>query len=128
MHALPPRRLLPCLLALLCASPLIHADTPAAITDLDAVKVTGSYESEAVRQERARLERIAGGTNLIQPQKLARLATLRDALDYQPGIVVQDFFGGFDQPRLNIRGSGIQSNPLNRGVLLLQDEIGRAHV
>lgn len=121
MHALPPHRLLPCLLALLCASPLIHADTPAAITDLDAVKVTGSYESEAVRQERARLERIAGGTNLIQPQKLARLATLRDALDYQPGIVVQDFFGGFDQPRLNIRGSGIQSNPLNRGVLLLQD-------
>src|SRR5690606_25868279 len=46
---------------------------------------------------------------------------LRDVLDYQPGIVVQEFFGGLDQPRLNIRGSGIQSNPVNRGVLLMQD-------
>ncbi|MDD2711925.1 MAG: TonB-dependent receptor, partial [Simplicispira sp.] len=34
---------------------------------------------------------------------------------------LQDFFGGTDQPRLSIRGSGIQSNPVNRGVLLLQD-------
>ena len=33
--------------------------------------------------------------------------------------MVQDFFGATDQPRLSIRGSGIQSNPLNRGVLLL---------
>lgn len=71
--------------------------------------------------ERARLQQVPGGTNLAQPQQEARLATLRDALDYQPGIVIQDFFGGTDQPRLNIRGSGIQSNPVNRGVLLLQD-------
>lgn len=71
--------------------------------------------------ERARLARIPGGTNLAEPQKEARLATLRDALDYQPSIVLQDFFGGTDQPRLSIRGSGIQSNPVNRGVLLLQD-------
>ncbi|NYT59934.1 TonB-dependent receptor [Alcaligenaceae bacterium] len=71
--------------------------------------------------ERAKLERIPGGTNLIIPQDEVRLVTLRDALDFQPGIVVQDFFGGIDQPRLNIRGSGIQSNPLNRGVLLMQD-------
>lgn len=75
----------------------------------------------SVAQESARLARVPGGTNLVQPQKEARLATLSDALDYQPGIVIQDFFGGVDQPRLNIRGSGIQSNPVNRGVLLLQD-------
>lgn len=74
-----------------------------------------------VQQERERLEQVPGGTNLAEPQKEARLATLRDALDYQPGIVLQDFFGGTDQPRLGIRGSGIQSNPVNRGVLLLQD-------
>lgn len=70
---------------------------------------------------RAQLERVAGGTNLALPQEEGRLATLRDALDHQPGVVIQDFFGGPDQPRLNIRGSGIQSNPMNRGVLLLQD-------
>ncbi|SDN91345.1 TonB-dependent receptor family protein [Pseudomonas jinjuensis] len=71
--------------------------------------------------ERERLARVPGGTNLAEPQQETRLATLRDALDYQPGLVIQDFFGGTDQPRLNIRGSGIQSNPVNRGVLLLQD-------
>lgn len=75
----------------------------------------------SAQAERERLERVPGGTNLVQPQQEARLATLRDALDYQPGIVIQDFFGATDQPRLSIRGSGIQSNPLNRGVLLLQD-------
>nr|WP_205600990.1 TonB-dependent receptor [Halomonas socia] len=75
----------------------------------------------SAEQEQERLQRVPGGTNLVEPQKETRLATLRDALDHQPGIVIQDFFGGIDQPRLNIRGSGIQSNPVNRGVLLLQD-------
>ncbi|QNP58325.1 TonB-dependent receptor family protein [Paenacidovorax monticola] len=75
----------------------------------------------SVAAERERLARVPGATNLAEPQREARLATLRDALDYQPGIVLQDFFGATDQPRLSIRGSGIQSNPVNRGVLLLQD-------
>ena len=94
---------------------------------LPAVTVQSSRASvalplrESVQAERQQLAKIPGGTNLAEPQKEARLATLRDALDYQPGIVMQDFFGGTDQPRLSIRGSGIQSNPVNRGVLLLQD-------
>lgn len=81
----------------------------------------GSPLQPGAKIEKAKLQRVAGGTNLIEPQKEVRLVTLRDALDYQPGIVVQDFFGGIDQPRLNIRGSGVQSNPVNRGVLLMQD-------
>ncbi|UCV00941.1 TonB-dependent receptor [Acidovorax radicis] len=95
--------------------------------ELPAVTVRSSRDSatapmyDGVEAERARLARVPGGTNLIEPQQQSRLATLRDALDYQPGIVIQDFFGGTDQPRLSIRGSGIQSNPVNRGVLLLQD-------
>lgn len=95
--------------------------------ELPAVTVQSSRDSAAapmvdgVDTERARLARVPGGTNLVEPQQQSRLATLRDALDYQPGIVIQDFFGGTDQPRLSIRGSGIQSNPVNRGVLLLQD-------
>lgn len=36
-------------------------------------------------------------------------------------MLVQNFFGGIDQPRLNIRGSGVQSAPLARGILLMQD-------
>jgi iron complex outermembrane receptor protein len=118
MMSTPARALLPCLIA--CAlTGALHAETPA--TELPAVKVTGTLRNQAAAREAARLARVPGGTNLIEPQHQPRLATLRDALDYQPGLVVQDFFGGIDQPRLNIRGSGIQSNPLSRGVLLLED-------
>ncbi len=84
-------------------------------------KPSTNFLNPSAAQQREQLDAIPGGTNLIEPQQESRLVTLRDALDYQPGVVVQDFFGGNDQPRVNIRGSGIQSNPLNRGVLLLQD-------
>src|SRR5690606_27635806 len=95
------------------------------VTSLTPITVSGDAQATplnpGVQAERARLDGVAGGTNLIEPQKETRLVTLKDALDYQPGLVVQEFFGGLDQPRLNIRGSGIQSNPVNRGVLLMQD-------
>lgn len=97
------------------------------VTSLTPITVSGDAQATplnpGVKAERARLDGVAGGTNLIEPQQETRLVTLRDALDYQPGLVVQEFFGGLDQPRLNIRGSGIQSNPVNRGVLLLQDSL-----
>ncbi|MCB1855596.1 MAG: Plug domain-containing protein, partial [Halieaceae bacterium] len=67
------------------------------------------------------LDSVPGGTNLITPASKTQLTTLSDLFAYEPGVVVQEFFGGFDQPRLNIRGSGLQSNPVSRGVLLLQD-------
>jgi iron complex outermembrane receptor protein len=71
----------------------------------------------------ARLRLVAGGTNLVRLDEGTRrpIATLADALDAEPGVVIQEFFGGNDQPRINIRGSGIQSNPLSRGVLLQQN-------
>ena len=124
-------RLLPLLrtpLACACAAALspLPALAQTTLASLPAVTISaedgsGAPLAPSLQAERARLERVPGGTNLVTPQQEARLATLRDALDYQPGIVIQDFFGATDQPRLNIRGSGIQSNPLNRGVLLLQD-------
>lgn len=41
---------------------------------------------------------------------------LREALQRIPGLLVQESFGGFDPPRLSVRGSGIQSAPVSRGV------------
>lgn len=35
-----------------------------------------------------------------------------------PGLIAQDSFGGFDPPRLAVRGSGIQSAPTSRGLLI----------
>lgn len=67
---------------------------------------------------------IPGGTNLIKTEiRERRIMSLKDALYLEPGVIIQEFFGANDQPRLNIRGSGIQSNPQRRGVYLLQDDI-----
>lgn len=123
-----PFRLLPLGLSLgfAAATGTVVAQThSASVPTLSPVTVTGQLAkrtlSRSVAQERAILDEVPGGTNLAEPQKEIRLMTLNDALNYQPGIVMQEFFGGNDQPRLNIRGSGIQSNPVNQGVLLMQD-------
>ncbi|SPZ20703.1 Outer membrane cobalamin receptor protein [Providencia rettgeri] len=104
------------------ATPIGFA-APAVTSDkLIVTSSTGQNRlSPSEQQEKGKLEKVAGGTNLVVIEKETRLATLQDALDYQPGLVIQNFFGGIDQPRLNIRGSGVQSAPLARGVLLLQD-------
>lgn len=119
-RSLPPKHSLP--LLVLGVLPLV---APAEeIVELEPMRISERRPaplSPSAQAERERLARVPGGSNLAEPQQETRLATLRDALDYQPGLVIQDFFGGADQPRLNIRGSGIQSNPVNRGVLLLQD-------
>lgn len=84
-------------------------------------KKTGSALMESHEQIQARLNSVPGGTNLVDLADATKLSSLSDALNYQPGIIVQEFFGGLDQPRLNVRGSGIQGNPVSRGVLLRQN-------
>jgi iron complex outermembrane receptor protein len=119
---LPPRCLLSAILA--CSPPLAANASPREPVELERIEVREPRAwtpAHVLARERERLRGVAGGTNLIDLGPPGRRATLRDVLDGQPGIVVQDFFGGLDQPRINIRGSGIQSNPVNRGVQLLQD-------
>lgn len=83
-----------------------------------------SLTSPTMIQALSSQRRIAGSTSLVEIKAdNQHLATMKDALRLQPGVIIQDMFGGNDQPRLNIRGSGIQSNPQRRGVYLLQDGI-----
>jgi iron complex outermembrane receptor protein len=49
------------------------------------------------------------------------LSGLRDALAGVPGVLLQDSFGGFEPPRISIRGSGVQSAPTSRGVAFEMD-------
>lgn len=49
------------------------------------------------------------------------VGTLADALNQIPGAILQESWGGFEPPRISIRGSGIQSAPSSRGVALLFD-------
>ncbi len=77
--------------------------------------------AEAVARER--LDALPGGTAVIGQQDVIGKAnvTIADTLASVPGVIVQSFFGGNDQPRVQIRGSGLQQNPVERGILVLQD-------
>ena len=70
-----------------------------------------------------RLDAAAGGTAIVTSRDLPATTnlTLSRALAGVPGVVVQDFFGANDQPRVQIRGSGLQQNPVERGVLMLRN-------
>lgn len=95
--------------------------------NLDEILVTDN--PSMVTNSRAALQReinnVPGGAYLedLSSLKIHRSQTLKDAIGKVPGVIIQDFFGGNDQPRLNIRGSGLQSNPQARGITLLQDGI-----
>lgn len=93
--------------------------------ELKELTVTAHAQENTLAKAQQELQKIAGGTNIVSMNKLKaqRSLTLKDALEMQPGVIIQEFFGSNDQPRLNIRGSGIQGNPQFRGVDLLQDGI-----
>lgn len=70
-----------------------------------------------------RFEALAGDVALVRREDLSPTGnpTVSRALSSVPGVVVQNFFGGNDQPRIQIRGSGLQQNPVERGLLVLQN-------
>lgn len=102
----------------------VHLDQ---MEELQEVLITDNpsliTNSRSALQQKA--EAVPGASVLrdLSILKFKRSQTLKDAIGDVPGVLIQDFFGGNDQPRLNIRGSGIQSNPQTRGIMLLQDGI-----
>lgn len=109
-------RLLILTVTLAPAAVLSQSATPGTV--LEEVTVTAS-RSPAMQ----RLDAAAGGTAIVASRDLPATTnlTLSRALAGVPGVVVQDFFGGNDQPRVQIRGSGLQQNPVERGVLMLRN-------
>ncbi|WP_197706329.1 TonB-dependent receptor [Magnetospirillum sp. 15-1] len=101
---------------------LAQSVTPGSVVYLETVTIEGKRETPE-GLARQRLEAIPGGTALVTAEQLEGKAVVGvgDALSGVPGVVVQGFFGGNDQPRVEIRGSGMQQNPAQRGLLALQD-------
>ncbi|WP_322997412.1 TonB-dependent receptor [Castellaniella sp.] len=102
---------------------LAQSASPGAVIELPSLVVTTSDSAPDLATLRKRLNAIPGGVALVDVNAIGPTAnlTLSRALESVPGVVVQNFFGGNDQPRLQIRGSGSQQNPVERGVLVLQD-------
>ena len=96
--------------------------TPGSIVVLEEIVVEGRRTREA-ELAREKMEAIPGGTGLILESALTGKTNVNisDALVSTPGVVVQNFFGSNDQPRIQIRGSGLQQNPVERGILILQN-------
>jgi iron complex outermembrane receptor protein len=101
---------------------LAQSATPGSTIQLDTIVVEGNSGSVPAFV-RERFFATAGGATLLTADDLPQTGnpTLARALQDAPGVVVQEFFGGNDQPRIQIRGSGLQQNPVERGILVLKD-------
>jgi len=125
--------ILRCATALLLTSvsgaALAQSATPGSSIVLDTINVqgesgqSGAPDSTSANTIRERFDAMPGGVALVNSSEFPDTAnlTVSRALSSVPGVVVQDFFGGNDQPRIQIRGSGLQQTPVERGVLALQD-------
>ena len=77
-----------------------------------------------IETKRRELAKIPGAAEVINSDsyKRGRSTTIRDALDFAPGVFVQSRFGA-EEARISIRGSGIQRTFHGRGIELLQDDV-----
>ncbi|MDB6151139.1 MAG: TonB-dependent receptor protein [Chthoniobacter sp.] len=78
----------------------------------------------SIEMVRAELNTQPGGTAVVDAEqfKRGRATTLKDALDFAPGVFIQPRFGA-EEARISIRGSGIQRTFHGRGIKLLQDGV-----
>jgi len=69
---------------------------------------------------RERFNVLAGGVALVSQKDMPNAGnpTLANTLSGVPGLIIQNFLGANDQPRIQMRGSA-QQNPAERGVLVL---------
>ena len=100
---------------------------PSATQTLPETVITAEGESltsPSLEKLRERNANVPGGAEVIDAEsyKKGRATTLKDALDYAPGVFIQSRFGA-EESRLSIRGSGIQRTFHGRGLKLLQDGI-----
>jgi iron complex outermembrane receptor protein len=80
------------------------------VVELNPLTIAGSREAGAAAGTLQTL------TPDLRPGGAGALPTLAGQLAGLPGVVMQESFGGFDPPRLTLRGSGLQSAPVSRGV------------
>ncbi|WP_336813055.1 TonB-dependent receptor family protein [Bosea sp. MMO-172] len=101
---------------------LAQSASPGSTIVLDTIVVEGAAAGVPTFV-RDRFFATAGGATLLTAEDIPQSGnpTLARALQDAPGVVVQEFFGGNDQPRIQIRGSGLQQNPVERGILVLRD-------
>lgn len=104
-----------------------HLAQAAELTQLAPVQVEAQRATSLITPDelsaRQQIQDIAGGVAVVGSEQWENTpaATLKDMLDYTPGVFVQPKWGG--DSRLSIRGSGLSRYYHLRGVNLHQDGI-----
>ncbi len=95
-------------------------------TPLKEIVITAKKDSLTVPSLETKKQQLAqtipGGASIVDADdyKRGRASTLKDALEFAPGVLIQSRFGA-EESRLSIRGSGIQRTFHGRGIWLMQD-------
>ncbi len=85
---------------------------------------SGALTSPSTAEARAEIQRTPGAVAVVPDtayKASTPAVTIKDALDYVPGVFAQPKWG--EDTRLSIRGSGLSRNFHGRGVYLLMDGI-----
>jgi len=80
------------------------------VVEMNPLTIAGTRETG----ERA--DELHGVLPAPRPGGAGGLPSLASHVAGLPGVIAQESFGGFDPPRLTLRGSGLQSAPVSRGV------------
>lgn len=93
------------------------------------ITVTATPETQAITvpdavEAKRRIDKTAGAVDIVPAEEVrdGRANTVKDILDYVPGVFAQSKYGQEDS-RLSIRGSGLSRNVHLRGTRLLRDGI-----
>jgi len=110
---------------LLASTHSAFAEDDAVVLPVIEISATGSASlvSPGTAEARRTIERTPGGVALVPAESFDTTPekTVKDVLDYVPGVFVQPKWG--DDTRLSIRGSGLSRNFHLRGVQLFMDGI-----
>ncbi|AVO39730.1 TonB-dependent receptor [Pukyongiella litopenaei] len=124
-----PTLCLPIAGLLMATTAMGQSAQPGALIELESITVTGNDASTAGAL-RDRMRETPGAAAVVGAEEIEEIPnpTFSDAMAGVPGVVVQEFFGGNDQPRFQIRGSGMQQNPTERGLMVLYNgmQVNRA--
>ena len=103
------------------AVPADAGDNPPVVLPPWAVEERVDRQLQAAREDS--IASTLGPTSVVTAATWSGrpIGTLADALRRAPGVMLQESFGGFEPPRLSIRGSGLDSAPTSRGIALLLD-------
>ncbi len=90
---------------------------------VEVIATQNSLTSGGVEQAQEKIKSIPGGAAVVDASEFenTRATTIKDMLDYVPGVFAQPRFA--EEMRLSIRGSGLSRTFHLRGIKLLQDGI-----